>query len=105
MDFTSAETGHSEAALEKAIASLIKRGDLRFHASNKHSNLPVLDVPARRGLMAGFLTRPIEDRLGCGIAGFRGIQSHEYFQSIDWALVDKKKLKPPYKPQVIFKFI
>ena len=42
-----------------------------------------------------------EDRLGCHPqTGFADIQSHPFFRSIDWELLERKQITPPYKPSV-----
>ena len=41
---------------------------------------------------------PVE-RLGCHAeTGFSDIQSHPFFRSINWELLESKQISPPYKP-------
>lgn len=53
-------------------------------------------------IMVDFLERLLEKnpekRLGCGILGEEEIRKHKWFASIDWGLLVKKEIKPPFKP-------
>lgn len=37
-------------------------------------------------------------RLGCGIMGCEEIKKHKWFSSIDWKMLYRKEIKPPFKP-------
>ncbi|KAL5013642.1 hypothetical protein ScPMuIL_007912 [Solemya velum] len=52
-------------------------------------------------VLKGFLNKNPKDRLGCHPqTGFADIQSHKFFQSIDWELMEQKQITPPYKPNL-----
>jgi hypothetical protein len=98
MDYVSCKT---ERELEKSISDLVRKGELKFHSKNKRTNTEVPPFPGRSDLVRGFLTRSIDERLGCGKDSLqKQIMPHPYFKGIDWTLVDAKKLSPPYKPAV-----
>lgn len=41
------------------------------------------------------------ERLGCHPqTGFADIQSHPFFRSIEWDLLERRQITPPYKPSV-----
>lgn len=50
--------------------------------------------------IAAFLDRDINRRLGCKArgAGFEDIVNHPWFRSIDWDLLDRRELEPPFVP-------
>ncbi|KAI3381986.1 hypothetical protein SNEBB_008057 [Seison nebaliae] len=59
-----------------------------------------LSVPARKVLM-GFLNKNPKDRLGCrNEGGFLDINMNGFFKSIDWHLLEKRLVQPPYKPLI-----
>jgi serine/threonine protein kinase len=49
-------------------------------------------------ILAGLLEKDPNQRLGT--VGTDEIKSHPFFASIDWTLLDQKKLIPPFKPNV-----
>ncbi|KAI8981739.1 kinase-like domain-containing protein [Mycotypha africana] len=51
-----------------------------------------------RSLLRGLLTRDPNERLGNN--GSEEIKNHPFFASIDWKLLNQKKIQPPYKPSV-----
>ncbi|KAM8926933.1 protein kinase C zeta type isoform 2-T2 [Pelodytes ibericus] len=52
-------------------------------------------------VLKGFLNKDPKDRLGCQPqTGFSDIKSHTFFRSIDWDLLEKKQVPPPFKPQI-----
>eukprot|EP00030_Apusomonadida_sp_AF-17_P000541 a174975_535.p1 GENE.a174975_535~~a174975_535.p1 ORF type:complete len:388 (+),score=152.59 a174975_535:34-1164(+) len=54
--------------------------------------------PETKAILAGFLTRPVAERLGS--TGADAVKSHPYFASIDWAKLDAKGYKPDFVPPV-----
>ena len=46
------------------------------------------------------LTKNPLQRLGNGIDGEKNIRNHVFFSSIDWSLLESKRIKPPYQPKV-----
>ena len=46
------------------------------------------------------LERNPTKRLGC-MEEVEPIRGHAFFREIDWNLLDRRKLKPPFKPQVV----
>uniref|UniRef100_A0A4W3H0U0 protein kinase C n=1 Tax=Callorhinchus milii TaxID=7868 RepID=A0A4W3H0U0_CALMI len=52
-------------------------------------------------VLKGFLNKDPKERLGCHLqTGFADIQSHTFFRSIDWDLLEKKQVTPHFKPQI-----
>ncbi|XP_067946415.1 protein kinase C iota type-like [Watersipora subatra] len=52
-------------------------------------------------VLKGFLNKIPDERLGCHPqTGFADIQSHPFFRSIDWELLERRQTTPPYKPSV-----
>ncbi|BFZ23884.1 hypothetical protein BsWGS_26923 [Bradybaena similaris] len=70
----------------------------------------ILDKPIRiprslsvkaAALLKGFLNKIPTERLGCHPqTGFSDIQSHPFFRSIDWIMLEEKQIIPPYKPHI-----
>ncbi|PFH52911.1 hypothetical protein AMATHDRAFT_55774 [Amanita thiersii Skay4041] len=52
--------------------------------------------------LKGFIERDPSARLGCNPRGhgFRDIQNHPWFSSIDWQKLEKKECKPPFTPNM-----
>ncbi|XP_053307586.1 protein kinase C zeta type isoform X2 [Spea bombifrons] len=60
----------------------------------------ILSVKASN-VLKGFLNKDPKDRLGCQPqTGFSDIKSHTFFRSIDWDMLEKKQVAPPFKPQI-----
>jgi len=76
---------------QSLLFDLILGGQLKFP--------PGLNATAR-SLLAGLLTKEPSKRLGSGVNGSQDVKNHEFFASISWADLEKKRLKPPFKPQV-----
>uniref|UniRef100_UPI00358FD57A protein kinase C iota type-like n=1 Tax=Myxine glutinosa TaxID=7769 RepID=UPI00358FD57A len=52
-------------------------------------------------ILKGFLNKDPRERLGCHPqTGFADIQSHAFFRSIEWDLLDQKQVIPPFKPHI-----
>ncbi|XP_045162767.2 protein kinase C iota type-like isoform X2 [Mercenaria mercenaria] len=52
-------------------------------------------------VLKGFLNKNQKERLGCHPQnGFPDIQSHAFFRTIDWDMLQQKQISPPYKPQL-----
>ncbi|CAG7724112.1 unnamed protein product [Allacma fusca] len=52
-------------------------------------------------VLKGFLNKNPADRLGCHPeSGFHDILHHPFFKSIDWDLLEKKQITPPFKPRL-----
>ena len=66
-------------------------GELTFPAEAHLS----MDV---QSLISSLLAKDPRARLGCQGAGARDIKEHAFFQSLDWAKVLKKEIKPCFRP-------
>ncbi|XP_064114988.1 atypical protein kinase C-like isoform X3 [Macrobrachium nipponense] len=52
-------------------------------------------------ILKGFLNKNPIDRLGCHPeTGFTDIVTHPFFKTIDWEMLERKQIPPPYKPRV-----
>ncbi|XP_069995502.1 atypical protein kinase C isoform X8 [Penaeus vannamei] len=52
-------------------------------------------------ILRGFLNKNPVDRLGCHPeTGFTDIVTHPFFKTIDWEMLERKQIPPPYKPRV-----
>eukprot|EP01136_Pigoraptor_vietnamica_P031307 Opistho-1_new@91705 len=53
-----------------------------------------------RSLITGLLQRDPKKRLGSGRTDAEDVKKHPFFADIDWDELLKKKIKPPWKPQL-----
>lgn len=52
-------------------------------------------------VLKGFLNKNPADRLGCqGLDSYSDITNHQFFKTIDWELLERKQIPPPYKPRL-----
>ena len=52
-------------------------------------------------ILQRLLNKNPAERLGCNTdAGFTQIMVHQFFESIDWELLEQKKIQPPYRPNL-----
>lgn len=49
------------------------------------------------------MTKNPSRRLGCVAAqgGEAAIQAHPFFKEMDWALLEQRKVKPPFRPRIV----
>lgn len=40
-------------------------------------------------------------RIGCKRSEAGDVKDHQFFQLIDWELLEQRKLEPPFKPEVV----
>lgn len=57
-------------------------------------------TPAARSLLEGLLQKDKTHRLGSGARGHRDIMTHPFFRTINWDDLYKKKIEPPFNPNV-----
>lgn len=69
----------------------IRKGELQF---------PSYVTPAARSLLEGLLCRDPNRRLGSSQADAIEVKSHPFFIGTDWDAVYKRKIIPPFKPNV-----
>ena len=53
-----------------------------------------------KNFLGGLLTKDPLKRLGGGPNDVEDVKSHQFFASINWSDLEKKRIVPPYKPQV-----
>ena len=63
------------------------------------------DFPAQisingRKLITGLLESDLSKRLGCMVNGADDVKGHPWFRGVDWAMVDAKKIQPPWVPEL-----
>uniref|UniRef100_A0A8D0HLD7 Protein kinase C n=1 Tax=Sphenodon punctatus TaxID=8508 RepID=A0A8D0HLD7_SPHPU len=53
-------------------------------------------------ILKAFMTKNPNKRLGCVASqnGEDAIKQHPFFKEIDWALLEQRKIKPPFKPRI-----
>lgn len=54
-----------------------------------------------KSLLGGLLEQDPSKRLGSSEEDSKEIKTHPWFAGIDWALLIKKQIPPPYKPMVV----
>jgi len=54
-----------------------------------------------KDLLQGLLIKDPLQRLGGGPEDAQAVKSHAFFASINWTDLEKKRLTPPFKPQVV----
>lgn len=85
-------------------------GHLPFHGANRKETMNMilkakLAMPNYPSLEAQSLLRMLfkrnpANRLGAGIDGYRNIQNHPFFESIDWEKLYRKEIEPPFIPPI-----
>jgi serine/threonine protein kinase len=63
-----------------------------------YSHPEIAGNPEAKSFMSKLLTVDEAQRLGYGPKGSAEIKAHPFFSTIDWALLEKAKLTPPYFP-------
>lgn len=54
-------------------------------------------------LIENLLIKDPKLRLGSGMYGLQEVKDHPWFKSIDWDALEKKEIKPPFKPKLVSK--
>jgi len=54
-----------------------------------------------KDLLGGLLIKDPLKRLGGGPEDAQAVKTHAFFNSINWSDLDKKRITPPFKPQVV----
>lgn len=54
-------------------------------------------------ILKGFMTKNPSRRLGCmtAHAGEAAIKVHAFFKDMDWAALEQKRVRPPFKPKIV----
>jgi len=63
--------------------------------------MPQFLSPEAQALLRALFKRNPANRLGSGANGLEDVKNHPFFASIDWDLLLKKKLTPPFQPTVV----
>lgn len=81
-----------------------------FDEDHKRMNRRILHEPLSfdpqlfsreaKTLLRGLLERNQEKRLGSGRDGTKDIMQHPFFKDINWELLKKRGIEPPYKPHL-----
>ncbi len=56
-------------------------------------------MPARQ-LISGLLEQDLSKRLGCLSGGAEDIKRNQWFQGVDWMIVQQKRIQPPWLPEL-----
>lgn len=48
----------------------------------------------------GFLTKSVDQRLGCGSSGEENVRTHSFFRRLHWARLERREVQPPFIPRV-----
>ena len=86
-----------------SLANFIEVG-LKFPNTFYKSESTIPESKIRNDFVIGLLTVDVTARLGSSDEGkgfTKDVKTHPWFASIDWELVEAKKLKPPYRPNVL----
>ena len=85
-------------------------GHLPFHGANRKETMnmilkaklamPTYPSLEAQGLLRMLFKRNPANRLGAGPDGFRNLQKHPFFESIDWDKLYKKQIEPPFIPPI-----
>lgn len=85
-------------------------GNLPFHGSSRQDTMnqilrtklgmPENLSPEAQSLLRALFKRNPQNRLGAGPNGIEDIKKHEFFATIDWAMLVKKGVRPPFIPAV-----
>ena len=59
-----------------------------------------IEDPAKN-LIGKLLEKDITRRYGCQFGGAEDIKSHEWFGCVNWGIVKKKRIQPPWVPEVL----
>ncbi|KJE91430.1 protein kinase C II [Capsaspora owczarzaki ATCC 30864] len=51
-------------------------------------------------IVKGYLTKTVAKRLGCSPTGEKDIKNNAFFKAIDWAKLEARQIKPPFKPKI-----
>eukprot|EP00035_Acanthoeca_spectabilis_P020608 m.433793 g.433793 ORF g.433793 m.433793 type:complete len:520 (+) comp17618_c0_seq1:4333-5892(+) len=67
-----------------------------------HDSLSFPDfVPGpARSFLRGLLVRIPDQRLGGSIKDAKDVMAHEFFDGLDWTVLEKREIEPPFKPSV-----
>jgi len=55
-------------------------------------------TPLAKGFLQALLSRDPEKRLGSAANGGEMVKGHEFFQGLDWAALEGRRIKPPFQP-------
>lgn len=58
-----------------------------------------MTVNARK-LITGLLEPDLSRRLGTMVNGAEDVKSNTWFRGVDWAMVESKKIQPPWVPEL-----
>eukprot|EP00708_Paratrimastix_pyriformis_P002498 GAFH01001246.1.p1 GENE.GAFH01001246.1~~GAFH01001246.1.p1 ORF type:complete len:537 (-),score=118.81 GAFH01001246.1:169-1605(-) len=81
-----------------------------FYATNRNQmyqntlkgdlTIPAYVSPEAQDFLRAILMHRPEDRLGSGPSGGQEIKAHPLFRHVDWALLERRQIAPPFKPRL-----
>ena len=104
-DFTADWWSYGVLMYEMLTGRLPFQGEDRKETMNQilkaKLSMPQYLSPEAQALLRALFKRNPANRLGCGSNGISDIKNHQFFASIDWDKLMKKKITPPFQPTVV----
>merc|ERR1719336_2824601 len=104
-DFTADWWSYGVLMYEMLTGRLPFQGEDRKETMNQilkaKLGMPQYLSPEAQALLRALFKRNPANRLGCGSNGISDIKNHQFFASIDWDKLMKKKITPPFQPTVV----
>lgn len=74
--------------------------DLFWSICNERPQLPRFLSASAKSILLALMEKDWTKRLGYGQNGPNDVMAHQFFEGLSWSLLERRELKPPYKPTV-----